>query len=149
MIGCYLDIQKFRYEDRLLYKMNIDPEALSERIPSLVIQPIVENAVIHGMENKEEAVTVEVTLQSRADGLFVEVRDDGAGMSGDRLAEVTASLKDPGGAEASDHIGLRNVNARLELSYGVEHGLAIDSAPHEGTRVRFVIPRGKEDPANV
>ncbi|WP_090109851.1 histidine kinase [Cohnella sp. OV330] len=149
MIGCYLDIQKFRYEDRLQYKLNIDPEASSERIPSLVIQPIVENAVIHGMENKEEAVTVEVTLQSRADGLFVEVRDDGAGMSGDRLAEVTASLKDPGGAEASDHIGLRNVNARLELSYGAEHGLAIESAPDEGTRVRFVIPRGMGDQTNV
>ncbi|WP_271750375.1 histidine kinase [Cohnella sp. JJ-181] len=143
MIGCYLDIQKFRYEDRLQYKLDIDPGAMSASIPSLIIQPIVENAVIHGMENKEGAVTVEVALKMRDEGLCVEIRDDGAGMSAGRLAEVVCRLNDPEDGDGSDHIGLRNVNARLRLSFGEGYGLSIESAPEQGTCVRFVIPGEK------
>lgn len=149
MIGSYLDIQKFRYEDRLQYKLDIDPGVLTAKIPSLVIQPIVENAVIHGMENKEGAVTVEVSLKSCDDGIFAEVRDDGAGMSEQRLEEVRRSLSGPDGPDESDHIGLRNVHTRLRLSYGPKCGLFIESATQAGTRVRFVIPLEKEQLEHV
>ncbi|MEK0316342.1 histidine kinase [Cohnella sp. 56] len=143
MVGCYLEIQKFRYEDRLIYRLDIDPDALDARIPSLVIQPIVENAVIHGMENKEGAVTVELTVRRCEDGVYVEVCDDGAGMTASRLSEVIHNLADPEDRDEATHIGLRNVHARLQLSYGAGQGLSIESAPQDGTCVWFVIPDGK------
>ena len=142
IVRCYLDIQKFRYEDRLRYALHIDPEAERIPIPPLIIQPLVENAVIHGLENKEEGGTVTVNDRFlHADELLVEVVDDGAGMSEQKIGELYESLRDTDDEERN-RIGLRNVHLRLQLTYGAAHGLHIESACGEGTRIYFTIPLG-------
>jgi len=144
IVRCYLDIQKFRYEDRLRYALNIEPEAEHVPIPPLIIQPLVENAVIHGLENKEEGGTVTVNVRFLDAGeLLVEVVDDGAGMSDRRIEELLDSLRETDDDDRN-RIGLRNVHMRLQLTYGNGHGLHIESASGEGTRIYFTIPLGGE-----
>ena len=144
IVKCYLDIQKFRYEDRLRYELNIDPAAERIPIPPLIIQPLVENAVIHGLENKEEGGTVSVTVSFlHPNEIIVEVIDNGAGMSAERIEQLYGSLRDTDDEERN-RIGLRNVHLRLQLTYGQAHGLHIESALGTGTRIYFTIPLGGE-----
>ncbi|MBB6670568.1 sensor histidine kinase [Cohnella nanjingensis] len=142
VVKCYLDIQKFRYGERLSYELAIDPRAESIPLPALIIQPLVENAVIHGLENKEEGVTVRVDAEWREDGVHIRVTDDGAGMTAERVDELDAHLRerDEDEEEETGRIGLRNVHMRMKLSYGPEYGLHIESEPERGTRIYFVIP---------
>ncbi|MGG6313491.1 sensor histidine kinase [Paenibacillus macerans] len=139
MVGSYLEIQKFRYEDRLKFTLDIDPAAAAVRVPPLIIQPLVENAVVHGVEDKEEGVHVEVKIEVKDGLVYVSVRDNGMGMTPERLDEVMRFI---GGAKEPEQgrIGLRNVHQRLVLSYGEEHGLLIASESGAGTQISFTIP---------
>ncbi|WP_342547542.1 histidine kinase [Paenibacillus sp. FSL P2-0089] len=141
MIRSYLEIQKFRYEDRLEYEIAFDPAAAEVMIPPLIIQPLVENSVVHGLENKEGTVhvSIAVTLTENQE-IQVIVMDDGIGMKEGRLAEIMEVITK---AEEEDQgrIGLRNVQQRLTLYYGAEHGLNISSREGEGTRITFSIPK--------
>ncbi|SDX15028.1 sensor histidine kinase [Paenibacillus sp. CF384] len=143
MVRCYLDIQKFRYEDRLMYELLVDPAAEQAPILPLIIQPLVENAVIHGLENREEGGIVRVKAELQGDMIHVEVIDNGEGMARERLEEVYGTFGDQEDGEGN-RIGLRNVHMRLKLLYGSEYGLDIWSEPGIGTRVQFTIPIGGE-----
>lgn len=143
MVQCYLDIQKFRYEDRLKYEIEVDPEANTVRIPPLIIQPLVENAVIHGMDHKEEGSLIRVRVAVHERKLHVITEDNGAGISPERLEMIEGSLNDTDDQEGG-RIGLRNVHVRLQLTYGPEAGLLIRSEPGKGTRIEFSIPTGGE-----
>lgn len=139
MIRSYLEIQKFRYEERLNFKITIDPEAESILIPPLIIQPLVENAVVHGMENKADGVEVSVTIQARYDRLYIAVEDNGTGITEERMEEIIQYIT---GTEDSENrsIGLRNVHQRLTMVFGHKAGLQISSSYGEWTRISFVIP---------
>lgn len=141
MIRSYLEIQKFRYEDRLEYEIAFDPAAAEVMIPPLIIQPLVENSVVHGLENKEGTVhvSVAVTLTENQE-IQVIVMDDGIGMTEDRLAAIMEVIT-KAEEEEQGRIGLRNVQQRLTLYYGAEHGLSISSREGEGTRITFSIPK--------
>ncbi|SFS56258.1 two-component system, sensor histidine kinase YesM [Paenibacillus sp. BC26] len=141
MVRCYLDIQKFRYEDRLMYELLVDPAAEQAPILPLIIQPLVENAVIHGLENREEGGLVRVKAELLGDMIHVEVIDNGEGMVRERLEQVLHTFGDQEDGEGN-RIGLRNVHMRLKLLYGSEYGLDIWSEPGIGTRVQFTIPIG-------
>lgn len=141
MVSSYLEIQKFRYEDRLSYTLSIDPAASLIRIPPLIIQPLVENAVVHGVEDKEEGVHVEVKVETDGHRVRVTVRDNGMGMTPERLAEVRRFISGSHEPEQT-RIGLRNVHQRLVLSYGEEHGLRIVSEYGSGTEIQFTLPTG-------
>ncbi|MCI1774571.1 MAG: sensor histidine kinase [Paenibacillus lautus] len=141
MVQCYLDIQKFRYEDRLKYELQVDPEANRVRIPPLIIQPLVENAVIHGMDHKEEGTSIRVRVTAGEGKLHVMTEDNGAGISLDRLQMIYGYLNDTDEKDGG-RIGLRNVHVRLQLTYGPEAGLIIYSEPGIGTRIEFSIPTG-------
>lgn len=143
MVQCYLDIQKFRYEDRLKYELQVDPEANRVRIPPLIIQPLVENAVIHGMDHKEEGTSIRVRVTASEGKLHVMTEDNGAGISLDRLQMIYGYLSDTDEKDGG-RIGLRNVHVRLQLTYGPEAGLIIYSEPGIGTRIEFSIPTGGE-----
>lgn len=141
MVHSYLEIQKFRYEERLKYELDIDPDCNDLLIPPLIIQPLVENAVVHGVEDKVDGVHVEVLVHIIEDEVVVVVRDDGMGMTTERLSEVIQSIS--GAEESGQHrIGLRNVHQRLVLTYGVSSGLQISSEYGKGTEFKFTIPRG-------
>lgn len=137
MVSSYLEIQRFRYEERLAYELNVDPRASRLRVPALIIQPLVENAVVHGLENKDGVVRVTVNLFIENDMLHAEVVDNGAGMTPERLAEVQKFISGP--EEENNRIGLRNVHQRLTLSYGENSGLHIESVPGQGTKMSFSI----------
>lgn len=140
-VRCYLEIQKFRYESRLNYDFQIDP--LSEGIPiyPLTIQPLVENAVIHGLEDKEEGGTVFIITKVLDSELHIDVIDNGIGINEEKKEEIYRSLQETEERPGS-RIGLRNVHQRLQLTYGERYGLTIDSMPHIGTRIHFSIPFG-------
>lgn len=141
MVECYLDIQKFRYEDRLRFEVEVDPEVLKFRIPPLIIQPLVENAVVHGMDNKQEATTVRVKVTAGEEVLHISVEDNGAGIEPARLETIRGFLAE---SEEQERIGLRNVHVRLQITYGSASGLNIESKPGQGTRINFSIPMGGE-----
>ncbi|GGA19992.1 sensor histidine kinase [Paenibacillus physcomitrellae] len=138
MVSSYLEIQRFRYEDRLEYELNVAPETARLRVPALIVQPLVENAVVHGLENKDGTVKVVVNLTIQDKELRVSVEDNGSGMTPERLQEVREFISGP--EEENNRIGLRNVHQRLTLSYGEGSGLVIDSKYGQGTRMSFSIP---------
>ena len=139
MVRCYLDIQQFRYEERLQYEFNVDPATESLFMPPLIIQPLVENAVIHGLDNTMEGAFVKVDIQKIEGHAHFTIRDNGVGITQERLEQVRATLNKQEEQEG-DRIGLRNVHDRLKLSYGEEYGLHIDSYNNEGTHITFRIP---------
>lgn len=142
MVRSYLEIQKFRHHERLSYELQIDPEAERCLLPPLIIQPLVENAIIHGIERKEwEEQPLLVAVKARiADGqLLIKVEDNGAGMSEEKLYEIESMLNEQADS-SSNRIGLSNVHQRLQMVYGPSSGLLIESEERVGTTVTFTIP---------
>lgn len=139
VVRCYLDIQQFRYEERLKYQFTVDPAVESLYMPPLLIQPLVENAVIHGLDNKMEGAFVTVEVVQVGDYAKFTITDNGVGISSNKLEELQNTLERQEEREG-ERIGLRNVHDRLKLSYGVEYGLTIESRPNVGTVIFFCIP---------
>jgi LytS/YehU family sensor histidine kinase len=127
----YSEIVCTRFHGRIAVTMNIDPEALSARVPSLVLQPLVENAVRHGLEPRAEGGTVEIVARRRLDLLELEVRDDGCGLP----------REDAGGVPAwREGVGLRNTRDRLQHLYGSAHRFSVRSRVTGGAIVAIQIP---------
>jgi two-component system sensor histidine kinase YesM len=137
MVRCYLEIQKFRHDERLEYELDLDPKAMQTLIPPLIIQPLVENAVIHGLERKNQGgkITVRVKIADRF--LEIEVLDNGVGIPEEKLDAIRLFLDNQEG----NRIGLSNVHQRIQLTYGTNYGLRIDSGDNTGTKISFIIPR--------
>jgi two-component system LytT family sensor kinase len=124
----YLDIQQMRFPDRLRVEMRVAPETLDALVPNLILQPLVENAVRHGVAVRASAGTVGVAAE-REDGLlWVTVYDDGPG------------LKDGRTASAEGGIGLSNTRARLEQLYGARHRFGVRNREGGGTEAVLAIP---------
>ncbi|WP_379127406.1 sensor histidine kinase [Paenibacillus sp. sgz500958] len=138
-VNCYLVIQKFRYDDRLAYELYVDPQANQIQIPPLIIQPLVENCVIHGLENRIDGGMVRVDIRVDNDQLLVQVSDNGAGISEARIQEIRQMLANKDDYE-TNNIGMRNIHVRLQLTYGQECGLTLASQAGFGTQISFAIP---------
>ncbi|MEK3683762.1 cache domain-containing sensor histidine kinase [Paenibacillus sp. FSL R10-2736] len=138
-VSCYLIIQKFRYNDRLAYELYVDPAANAVQIPPLIIQPLVENCVIHGLENRMDGGMVRVDIRVENALLKVEVSDNGIGISAARIAEIRQMLDNKDDYE-TNNIGMRNIHLRLQLTYGPECGLKLASQSGYGTQISFAIP---------
>ncbi|QSF44945.1 ATP-binding protein [Paenibacillus tianjinensis] len=132
LVRSYLALEKARFDERLNIEIDV-PERIRELVPPLSIQPIVENAVNHGLMQKETGGTVLLSIRLLPRQLVVAVSDDGIGMSHERIGEVLSEERTGGG------IGLRNIQRRLLKIYGT--GLLIESVPGRGTRISFAIPR--------
>lgn len=141
MVCCYLEIQKFRYENRLNYELAIDPLSENIQIYPLIIQPLVENAVIHGLEDKEDGGTVYITTSVSDNELTVIVEDNGCGISQEKLASIKEMLNNPNELDGN-RIGLLNVHNRLRLTYGEDSGLRISSIEGKGTKIQFTLTAG-------
>ena len=131
-VRAYLAIEKARYEEKLCIEENIDERLGACLIPSLIIQPIVENAVIHGLKPKVDGGTIWLDVQQRSSDVVVVIRDDGVGMD----LQACHPLEQNSAA----HIGMQNVHERLQGQYGGSYGLTVQSAPGEGTVVTLVLP---------
>ena len=135
-IDSYLRLERARFGDRLTVTLQIAPEVLSTVVPFLSIQPLVENAVRHGLESKEGGGRISITAADS--GAFAEltVEDDGVGIDPETLARALA-----GDPSTGEHVGLRNVDARLRQVYGDEHGLVVETNVGAGTLVRMRVPK--------
>ncbi len=137
----YFAIQEYRMRGRVKLVVDV-PEALMGRlIPKLILQPLIENAVYHGLELKEEPGTVMLRARRQEDALCITVEDDGVGMDGETLAALRRTLSDPNPPpDGAGRLALRNVNSRLTLLYGRPGLLSIDSLPGEGTVAEVLLP---------
>ena len=148
----YLSIQKVRYRDILEYSVEIDPEIEDEIVLKLLLQPLVENALYHGIKPRRGSGMIRVTGRREGKELCFCVQDNGAGMPPERLEEVRASLKNDsiqlnGDVKGGSGFGLKNVDLRIRLYYAKEEGLSIES-DSSGTKVSFRLPagmKGKEE----
>ncbi|MDO4338985.1 MAG: sensor histidine kinase [Eubacteriales bacterium] len=139
-VRSYLEIQHVRYKDILEYRIEIQPELAMYEIPKLTLQPLVENALYHGIKLKRGLGMISVKGYEEGEDIWLVVSDNGAGMDAERLEEVRKSIR----KEQRVGFGLSTVHERLQLWFGAEYGLSIDSMPGEGTTVRVKIPKQTE-----
>lgn len=131
----YVLLQKARFADRIQVSLSIAPEVLGMEVPFLAVQPLVENAMRHGLKDTDEVGYVHLSVRDEGTHAVISVEDGGVGADPEYMAQVLR-----GEAEGS-HIGLRNVDLRLRQAYGGDHGLTIDTAPDAGMRVWLRIPK--------
>lgn len=133
----YLMLQKMRFNERLDYHIEVDPALESCKIPKLLIQPIIENSVKHGIENTRH-LTININIKRVRDHMEICVEDDGQGIEAERLAYLRTILADKG--EVPEHIGLYNSHKVIQLLYSEPYGLSIKSTYGVGTKVILTIP---------
>lgn len=136
-IDRYLLLERARFGNRLGVKLRIAPEALPVAMPFLCLQPIVENAVRHGLEGRADRGQVTILAEDIGSECLISVEDDGVGMDPDRLYRALAG--EPGG----DSMGLGNVDERLRAVFGDDYGLVVETAPGTGTKVSMRVPKYK------
>ena len=148
LLGFYLGVQKNRYGSRLDYIIKIDEEIMSYVLPSLILQPLVENAVIHGCEEKKGETLIKIYNDYENENVVIYIEDNGKGIVPEVLSGLKKSLENiqsESGCESHSptvgiSIGLMNVNKRLRIKYGQYYGLNIDSTYGEGTVVKVILP---------
>lgn len=131
----YLQLERARFGDRLRVRLDVAAEVLPLPLPFLTLQPLVENAVRHGLERSVDGGTVTVTARDEGDTALLMVNDDGVGADPERLREVLS------GASPGEHVGLRNVDLRLRRVYGDASALVVDTGPGAGMQVALRIPK--------
>jgi len=126
-----------------LEKRFTDEELLKNYLPKLTLQPLVENAIFHGLEQKKGAGRITVRIIGTEKKIYITVEDDGIGMTRARTDELNERLRMGGSAQSSQRhgIALQNVNERLRLQFGDEYGLRLNSTLGSGTCTEIVIPR--------
>lgn len=143
----YLVIQKMRYRDILDYRVEMDESVAANSILKLILQPLVENALYHGIKNKRQGGTIVVRAMPRNDNeILLQVQDNGIGFNPERLAQIQADLDDDSGEiKLESGFGIGNVNKRIKLYYGREYGVSIQTEAGVGTCVTIVIPACRDD----
>lgn len=138
-VRSYLEIQQVRYQDILRYEITVPEDLYEYKIPKITIQPLVENALYHGIKNKRGQGTITVTGKSKENGFVLYVRDNGIGMTQERLKEVRAGIQKLS-YTGKEIYGLYNVNERIRLNFGETYGISIESTYGEGTCVSISLP---------
>lgn len=140
MIDDYLNIMQFRYNDRLVVTKRIASDLYSLFIPGRIIQPLLENAIQHGLNEKlnGDKLSAEITITGKSDGkhLYLKIIDNGVGMDEETIQKVLTgqSQKD------NNHIGLMNINQRIKLRFGDAYGIKIESLLNESTEITLLLP---------
>ncbi|MBH0333219.1 histidine kinase [Brevibacillus brevis] len=141
----YVRIQRIRLGERLQVYMDVEESLSDQRIPKLLLQPLLENAIAHGIEHQEQGGTIWLTGLCQEGVMQISVRDNGKGMSEQTLSRLLASLRTPVQQyemteNAHNGTALRNISHRLTLLFGDEYGLTIVSGPDQGTEITMKIP---------
>lgn len=144
----YMKLMNFRHHGALKWEINLLEETLDEKVPRFFMQPLIENAIIHGFNQQKG--TIRIFSRIAADELAIRIEDDGAGMNTERLNRLKENLKQPIHPERQEDesfsgIGVKNVYDRLRLIYGNRFNIEIESMPGQGTQITLYIPRAKEE----
>jgi two-component system LytT family sensor kinase len=134
LVNTYLELERARFGDRFDVTLRVAPETLSVRLPSLCLQPIVENALRHGLEPRRRG-RLAITIEDADSHAVIAVDDDGAGTDPARLQRILSGTAD------EDSVGLRNVDERLRAVFGDDHGLVVETGVGAGTRVVLRVPK--------
>ena len=139
-VRSYLEIQQIRYQDILKYEIDVPEELFDYQIPKITIQPIVENALYHGIKNKRGGGTIVVSGKDEGETMLIQVKDDGKGMKPERLKEINKDLTGTK-LENTAIYGLYNVNERIRLSFGEEYGITVESTYEVGSCISIHLPK--------
>ena len=136
----YLKIQNFRYKNQFTYSFDVDEECLNYLCNKITLQPIIENAIYHGIDRMVDEGKINIGIHQKGDTILFTVEDNGVGMTEEQCEEILHK-------DASDRvgIGIKNVNDRIKIYFGEEYGLTIQSELDEGTRVTISMPKITEN----
>lgn len=142
----YLSIQQYRFKDRFQVSYHLPEECLSCMMPKMLLQPLIENAIVHGVEDERTQCLIGLAAEIDNEVLTITVQDNGAGIAPQILQGLQQDLKAlPDHNDEGRHIGLRNVNARLRLLFGSAYGLSLSSTQGKGTTVTLRLPVAQEE----
>ena len=136
----YLQIQSYRYKNQFRYVFDVEEGCLDYLCNKITLQPIIENAIYHGINGLVDQGEIRVGVRFRGEDILFTVEDNGTGMDEEQIRAVMSK-------ERSDRagIGVKNVNDRLKIYFGPRYGISIESAPDEGTRVHILMPKVREE----
>lgn len=138
-IRSYLEIQKARYQDILSYEIQVAPELYPYETLKMTLQPLVENALYHGVKNKRSGGVIRISGERDGKLIRFKVEDDGIGMNAEALTHLQEEIRRPC-KETDTGFGMANVNERIRMNFGADYGLMIESEEGKGTRVWVTIP---------
>jgi len=149
----YFQIQRFRFSKKLELKVKVQENLLSLKVPRILLQPIVENSIVHGLEGRESGGKVEISISRSNQHVYIQVSDDGIGIEEEKLRQINEDLRNirrgfqggvvgkGGMGKAGMGVSLLNIQERIHLLYGREYGLYLQSLENAGTDVCMVLPR--------
>ena len=135
----YLIIQSFRYSDKIKYSIEAEPQVLNCATIKLIVQPLVENSIYHGIEYMDNG-EIDIKAYRRGDDLYIDVIDNGPGMPQEQVDALLSGEKDTSNRDRGSGIGIQNIQERIKLYFGAEYGLVIYSEPDVGTTARIHLP---------
>jgi two-component system sensor histidine kinase YesM len=136
-VRTYLEIQKQRYQDKLSFAIDVASELHDLQILKLLVQPLVENAIYHGIENSEGPGMIRITGERDGEAMVIRISDNGVGMSPEQLAALRGGLIEP---RPANGVGVHNVQERIHVYFGLEYGVSFESALGRGTVATIRIP---------
>ena len=139
-VSNYLYIQKIRYKDKLNYVIHVDESLYAIEVPKLILQPLVENAIYHGVKAKRGGGTITITGVPEGENLVFTVQDDGAGMLQEKVEELNRRMSERSVLDEKKSFGLFYIRERIQLCYGKGYGVHVESTLGEGTRVTITLP---------
>lgn len=136
---CYINIIHARFPDRFMIHWEFDEPLPELKTPKLLLQPLIENCIVHGIQNERTLLHISVQITETGQGLRIIIADDGQGIEDSRIKEIRRKLSDDAYSDTG-HVGLFNIGKRLRLFYGTHHSLNIDSIAGKGTTVSIFLP---------
>ncbi len=141
-VRSYLDIQKARYEEILTYEIQVEESLDDVFLPKILLQPLVENAIYHGIKPKLAQGKISILAQLEGEDLLLKVQDNGVGMTEEQVNQLEEAFE---GKRAPVSYGLHNVHQRIRLTYGNPYGLHVESCLQDGTTVTIRLPMEKKE----
>ncbi|WZL80862.1 sensor histidine kinase [Vallitaleaceae bacterium 9-2] len=142
LLDAYISIQKYRYEERLVYRSHVNRSFWGIQIPKLTLQPLVENAIVHSLENMLEPCEISVHAKKQEGMIMLYIQDNGLGIEEKTLKKLQKN--EPLESRKGMGIGVQNIDERLKMTFGSEYGLFITSNIGEGTRIEIRIPEERK-----
>ncbi|MCI8818673.1 MAG: sensor histidine kinase [Oscillibacter sp.] len=143
----YLYIQSVRYQGTFVHTITLEEAVRTCLVPKLIVQPLVENAIYHGMKRKRELCHLRIWAGERDGRLAIDVEDDGAGLEPDRAAALERALRRRESGGAGKGYGVLNIDERIRMMYGEEYGVTFESERGEGTTFHITLPKRREGSA--
>lgn len=148
LLESYVYLMKIRYAENFDVTYEVDEDCNGFKVPRLMLQPIIENSIVHGFEDKQDMGNITVAVRHTDATVTITVRDDGKGMTPEMIGALLSANPSDGDTQGS--IGIANVHKRIQLNFGAEYGLSMASRPGEGTITTIVIPAiESEEPPDV